>query len=109
MTVRGWLAVHKNDLVMVIAGKDKGKRGKVLSVVPETSAVVVERINMVKRHSRPGGKTPHGGIVEKEAPLHVSNVMVVCSRCDRPVRTGHSFLADGRKVRVCKQCGEAMD
>ncbi|MBW8057170.1 MAG: 50S ribosomal protein L24 [candidate division NC10 bacterium] len=109
MTVRGWLSVHKNDLVMVIAGKDKGKRGKVLSVVPETSAVVVERINIVKRHSRPGGKTPHGGIVEKEAPLHVSNVMVVCSRCDRPVRTGHSFLADGRKVRVCKQCGEAMD
>ena len=109
MTVRGWLSVHKNDLFMVIAGKDKGKRGKVLSVVPETSAVVVERINIVKRHSRPGGKTPHGGIVEKEAPLHVSNVMVVCSRCDRPVRTGHSFLADGRKVRVCKQCGEAMD
>ena len=109
MTVRWWLSVHKNDLVMVIAGKDKGKRGKVLSVVPETSAVVVERINIVKRHSRPGGKTPHGGIVEKEAPLHVSNVMVVCSRCDRPVRTGHSFLADGRKVRVCKQCGEAMD
>ncbi len=109
MTVRRWLPVHKNDLVMVIAGKDKGKRGKVLSVVPETSAVVVERINIVKRHSRPGGKTPHGGIVEKEAPLHVSNVMVVCSRCDRPVRTGHSFLADGRKVRVCKQCGEAMD
>lgn len=109
MTVRGWLSVHKNDLVMVIAGKDKGKRGKVLSVVPETGAVVVERINIVKRHSRPGGKTPHGGIVEKEAPLHVSNVMVVCSRCDRPVRTGRSFLADGRKVRVCKQCGEAMD
>lgn len=109
MTVRGWLSVHKNDLIMVIAGKDKGKRGKVLSVVPETDAVVVERINIVKRHSRPGGKTPHGGIVEKEAPLHVSNVMVVCSRCDRPVRTGCSFLADGRKVRVCKQCGEAMD
>lgn len=109
MGVRSGFRIRKNDLIVVIAGKDKGKRGKVLSVTPATGAVIVERINMVKRHSRPGGKTPHGGIVEKEAPLHVSNVMVVCSRCDRPVRTGHSFLADGRKVRVCKQCGEAVD
>lgn len=109
MGVRTGFRIRKNDLIVVIAGKDKGKRGKVLRVTPATGAVVVERINMVKRHSRPGGKTPHGGIVEKEAPLHVSNVMVVCSRCDRPVRTGHSFLADGRKVRVCKQCGEAVD
>lgn len=109
MGVRTGFRIRKNDLIVVIAGKDKGKRGKVLSVTPVTGAVIVERINMVKRHSRPGGKTPHGGIVEKEAPLHVSNVMVVCSRCDRPVRTGHSFLADGRKVRVCKQCGEAVD
>ncbi|MFQ5848127.1 MAG: 50S ribosomal protein L24 [Candidatus Methylomirabilales bacterium] len=107
--MRRGLPVHKNDLVMIIAGKDRGKRGKVLRVIPETSGVVVERINVVKRHTRPGGATPQGGVVEKEAPLHVSKVMVVCSRCDRPVRTGHSFLADGRKVRVCKQCGEAMD
>ncbi len=109
MASRPTLRIRKNDLVMVIAGKDKGKRGKVLNVIPESGTVLVERINIVKRHSRPGGKTPHGGIVEKEAPLHVSNLMVVCSRCDRPVRTGHSFLADGRKVRVCKQCGEAVD
>lgn len=103
------MAVHKNDMVVVIAGKDKGKRGKVLRIVPEKGGVVVERINMVKRHTRPGPTTAQGGIVEKEAPLHISNVMLICSRCDRPVRTGHSFLADGRKVRVCKQCGEAMD
>jgi large subunit ribosomal protein L24 len=109
MAVRRAFPVHKNDLVMVIAGKERGKRGKVLRVILKRSAVVVEKINIIKRHTRAGGKTPHGGIVEKEAPLHISNVMVVCSRCDRPVRTGHSFLADGRKVRVCKQCGETVD
>jgi large subunit ribosomal protein L24 len=103
------MAVHKNDLVMVIAGKDKGKRGKVLRVIPETGRVLIERINIVKRHTRPGGAAAHGGIIEKEAPLHISNVMLICTRCDRPVRTGDSFLADGRKVRVCKQCGEAVD
>jgi large subunit ribosomal protein L24 len=109
MAVRTTLPIRKNDLVMVIAGKDRGKRGKVLRVIPKTARVVVERINVVKRHTRPGGVSKQGGILEKEAPLHVSNVMVVCSRCDGPVRTGHSFLADGRKVRVCKQCGEAVD
>jgi len=103
------LAIHKNDLVMVMAGRDRGKRGKVLRVIPDRSAVVVEKVNIVKRHTRAGGKTTQGGILEKEALLHVSNVMVVCTRCDRPVRTGHSFLADGRKVRVCKQCGESVD
>lgn len=109
MAVRAILPIRKNDLVMVIAGRDRGKRGKVLRVIPKTEKVVVERINVVKRHTRPGGVSQQGGILEKEAPLHVSNVMVVCTRCDRPVRTGHSFLADGRKVRVCKQCGEAID
>ncbi len=109
MAVQPALPIRKNDLVIVIAGKDRGKRGKVLRVIPQTGMVVVERINIVKRHTRPGGASQQGGILEKEAPLHVSNVMVVCSRCDRPVRTGHSFLADGRKVRVCKQCGEAVD
>jgi len=109
MAVRATLPIRKNDLVVVIAGKDRGKRGKVLRVIPKTGRVLVERINVVKRHTRPTGMSKQGGIVEKEAPLHVSNVMVVCSRCDRPVRTGHSFLADGRKVRVCKQCGEAVD
>lgn len=103
------MAVHKNDMVMVIAGKDKGKRGKVLRVIPETGNVVVERINIVKRHTRAGPASAQGGIIEKEAPLDISNVMLICARCDRPVRTGHSFLADGRKVRVCKQCGEAVD
>lgn len=109
MAVQRALPVRKNDLVMVVAGKDRGKRGKVLRVIPKTGAVLVERINIVKRHTRPGAASQQGGILEKEAPLPVSNVMVICSRCDRAVRTGHSFLADGRKVRVCKQCGEAVD
>lgn len=103
------LAVKKNDLIEVVAGKDKGKRGKVLRVIPKLDRVLVERINMVKRHQRPTGMTRQGGILEKEAPLHVSNVMLVCSKCDKPVRYGKATLADGRKVRVCKECGEAID
>ncbi len=109
MAVLRTLPIHKNDMVVVVTGKDKGKRGKVLKVIPKTERVVVERINVVKRHTRPRGATQQGGIVEKEAPMHISNVMVVCPKCDRPVRTGHSFLADKRKVRVCKKCGEAID
>lgn len=109
MGVQGALPIHKNDMVVVVAGKDKGKRGKVLKVIPKTERLLVERVNVVKRHTRPKGTTQQGGIVEKEAPLHISNVMVICPKCDRPVRTGHSFLADGRKVRVCKKCGEAID
>ncbi|MFN3477640.1 MAG: 50S ribosomal protein L24 [Candidatus Methylomirabilales bacterium] len=102
------LAVRKNDLVGVIAGKDRGKRGRVLKVIPKLERVVVERVNLVKRHTRPS-RLSQGGILEKEAPIHVSNVMLICSRCDRPVRTGKAILADGRKVRVCKQCGEVID
>lgn len=102
------LAVRKNDLVGVIAGKDRGKRGRVLKVIPKRERVIVERVNLVKRHTRPS-RLSQGGILEKEAPIHVSNVMLICSRCDRPVRTGKAILADGRKVRVCKRCGEAID
>jgi large subunit ribosomal protein L24 len=109
MAAQRALPIHKNDMVVVVAGKDKGKRGKVLKVIPKTERLLVERVNVVKRHTRPKGTTQQGGIVEKEAPLHISNVMVICPKCDRPVRTGHSFLADGRKVRVCKKCGEAID
>lgn len=103
------LAVKKNDLVMVIAGKDKGKRGKVLKVIPKIEGVLVEKLNLIKRHTKPGRASREGGILERESPIHVSNVMLVCTRCDRPVRVGHSLLADGRKVRVCKKCGEVVD
>ena len=103
------LAVRKNDLVEVIAGKDKGKRGKVLRVIPKTERVLVEKVNFVKRHTKPGRLSEQGGILERENPLDVSNVMLVCTKCDKPVRTGRSRLADGRKVRVCRECQEIVD
>jgi large subunit ribosomal protein L24 len=103
------LAVRKNDLVEVIAGKDKGKRGKVLRVIPKTERVLVEKVNFVKRHTKPGRLSQQGGILERENPLDVSNVMLVCTKCDKPVRTGRSRLADGRKVRVCRECQEIVD
>lgn len=103
------LAVRKNDLVQVIAGKDKGKRGKVIRVIPKTQRILVEKLNLVKRHTKPGRMSQQGGILERENPLDVSNVLVVCTKCDKAVRTGRSFLADGRKVRVCKGCGEIID
>jgi len=103
------LPVRKNDLIQVIAGKDKGKRGKVIRVIPKTHRILVEKINLVKRHTKPGRVSQQGGILERENPLHVSNVQVVCAKCDKAVRTGRSFLADGRKVRVCKTCGEIID
>ena len=103
------LPVRKNDLVQVIAGKDRGKRGKVVRVIPKIDRILVEKINLVKRHTKPGRLSQQGGILERENPLHVSNVLVVCAKCDKAVRTGRSFLADGRKVRVCKSCGEVID
>lgn len=103
------LAVRKNDLVQVMAGKDRGKQGKVLRVIHKLDRVLVEHINVVKRHQKAGRATQQGGIIEKEAPLHVSNVQLVCSKCERPVRTGRSVLADGKVVRICRRCGEVMD
>ena len=90
--------VRKNDLVQVIAGKEKGKTGKVLKVLPKKNRVVVEKINFIKRHSRPSGKTRQGGIIQKEAPIHVSNVLPVCPKCNQGVRTGHRALEDGKKA-----------
>ena len=109
MIVDERMAVRKNDLVQVIAGKDRGKRGKVLRVIGKLQRVLVERVNLVKRHQKVGRVGQQGGIVEKEAPLHVSNVQLVCPKCERPVRTGRSVLADGRKVRICRRCGEVVD
>ena len=103
------LHVKKGDLVLVIAGKDRGKSGKVIKVMPKKEAVIVERLNMVKRHLRPSPTTGKGGIVEKEAPIHVSNVQILCGKCNRPTRVGHRILEDGTKVRVCKKCGEPLD
>ena len=101
--------VRKGDTVVVIAGKEKGKRGKVLRVLPERGRVVVERVNLVKRHQRPTQRIRQGGIIEREAALHLSNVMLVDPRNDRPTRAGTRRLADGRKVRVAKKSGEMID
>ncbi|GEA14386.1 MAG: large subunit ribosomal protein [Moorella sp. (in: firmicutes)] len=101
--------VKKGDLVMVISGKDAGKKGKVLSVDRAKGRVIVEGVNIVKRHTRPTPKMPQGGIIEKEAPVASSNVMLFCNKCNRPTRIGKQFLADGTKTRVCKKCGEVID
>lgn len=101
--------IKKNDMAEVIAGKEKGKRGKVLLVYPERGRVLVENLNMIKRHTRPNEQNQQGGIIEKEASLHVSNVMPVCRKCDAPVRIRHLRLDNDKKVRICVKCGEPFD
>jgi large subunit ribosomal protein L24 len=101
--------VRRGDTVGVITGREKGKRGKVLRVFTGKGRVLVEHVNMIKKHQRPTQKLRQGGIIEREGPLALSNVQIVCARCDRPSRTGVKILGDGRKVRTCKRCGEAID
>lgn len=101
--------VKKDDMVQVLAGKDKGKTGKVTRVFPEKGRVTVEGVNQVKRHMRPTRINPEGGIVEKEAAVQASNVMLVCPACSKPARTGIRLLDDGNKVRFCKKCNEIVD
>ena len=102
--------VKKNDQVRVLAGKDRGRTGRVLRVFPEKSRAVVENINTIRRHTRPNPqRNIQGGIVEREAPIHLSNLQVVCPECGRPSRVGYQNLADGRKVRICKRCGGTVD
>ena len=101
--------IKKDDKVKVITGKEKGKIGKALKVLGEQERVIVENINFVKRHTRPGGKTPRGGIVEKEAPIHWSNLMLMCDKCINPIRVKMQRLEDGRKVRASRKCGELID
>lgn len=104
------LHVKKNDQVLVIAGKDRGVRGRVLRVLPSARRAIVERVNMIKRHTRPNPqKGIQGGIVEREAPIQVSNLMVICTSCAKPTRLGRSVLKDGRKVRVCKACNATLE
>lgn len=100
--------IKKGDMVRVVAGKEKGKTGKVLSILRDRERVVVEKVNLVKKHQRPDAKGK-GGILEKEGSIHVSNVMIVCSKCDDAVRVGHQVLEDGKKVRICKKCNEILD
>jgi large subunit ribosomal protein L24 len=105
--------IRKNDNVLVITGKDRGKRGRVLKVIPGVQGkirLIVEGVNMIKRHTRPNpGKNIKGGIVEREASLHASNVQLVCPECGAQTRIGHKTLGDGRKVRICRKCEGVVD
>ena len=103
------LNLKKDDRVLVTTGRDAGKVGKVLRVIPEKQRALVEKVNMIKRHTRSGGKSGTGGIVEKEAPVNISNLKVICSKCTQPSRVGRKVLEDGSVVRVCKKCGELLD
>ncbi|MGA3173351.1 MAG: 50S ribosomal protein L24 [Syntrophorhabdales bacterium] len=100
--------IRKNDNVMVMAGKDKGKTGKVLRINRKTDRIIVEKVNMIKRHVRPSQKTK-GGIMERESAIHVSNVMIYCEKCSKPVKAGTRVLEDGKKARYCKKCNEVLD
>jgi large subunit ribosomal protein L24 len=101
--------VRKGDTVIVVAGKERGKRGKVLRVIPEKGRVVVERINMIKKHQKPTQKIRQGGIIEREGAIHLSNVMLVDPGSNKPTRVGMKALADGKKVRVARRSGEMLD
>ena len=102
--------IRKNDSVVVTTGKDRGKRGRVVRVVPEKNRLVVEGVNIIKRHTKANPqRNIKGGLVEREAPLHASNVQLVCPECGKPTRIGRKILADGRKVRVCRKCEGVVD
>jgi len=102
--------VRRNDNVVVMTGKDRGKRGRVLKVLPEKNRVIVEGVNIIKRHTKPNpGRQIKGGVVEREAPLHASNVQVVCPECGKATRIGRKILGDGRKVRICRKCEGVVD
>jgi large subunit ribosomal protein L24 len=101
--------IRKNDTVMVISGKDKGKKGKVRFAYPRKETVIVEGVNFIKRHARARGQARQAGVIELEAPLHISKVMLLCDKCNRPARVGFRFLEGGKKVRFCHSCDEVID
>ncbi|MCH7650307.1 MAG: 50S ribosomal protein L24 [Nitrospinae bacterium] len=103
------LKLKKDDIVEVIAGREKGKKGKILVLYPGDGKLTVEKLNMVKRHTKPSAQNKQGGIVEKEGRLAISNVMLVCDKCGKGVRVKRKQLEDGKRVRVCIKCGEVMD
>jgi large subunit ribosomal protein L24 len=102
------MKIIKNDTVKVVGGNHKGKVGKVLKVFPKTNRIIVEKVALVKRHRKRRSQTDQGGILEIEAPIHISNVLLVCPKCSKPSRTGAGRLADGKKVRICKSCSEML-
>ncbi len=103
------LKLKKDDIVEVIAGREKGKKGKILMLFPNDGKLTVEKLNMLKRHTKPSAQNKQGGIIEKEGRLAISNVLLVCDKCGKGVRTKRKKLEDGKRVRVCAKCGEVMD
>ena len=110
MAERVRIQIRKNDQVKVIAGRDVNKTGRVLRVLRDKGRVVVEGVSFLKRHTRPNPQRQiKGGIVEREAPIHISNVMIVCGACGNATRIGHTLLSDGKKVRTCRSCNSSLD
>ncbi len=101
--------IKQGDMVTVTTGKEIGKSGKVLKIIEKKDRVIVEKINMFKKHVRPDRQQPHGGIIEREGSMHISNVQPVCTKCTQSTRVGRRVLEDGKKVRFCKRCGEILD
>ncbi|HWP97423.1 MAG TPA: 50S ribosomal protein L24 [Syntrophomonadaceae bacterium] len=103
------MSIKKGDTVLVLTGKDAGKKGKILRVVPKDNRIVVEGVNKVKKHQKPNRAIPQGGIQKIEAPLNASNVLLICSHCGKPTRIGQRVLDSNEKVRICKKCGEILE
>ena len=100
--------VKKGDTVFVLSGKDSGKKGKVLRVIPDDSMVLIEGVNMTTKHLKPKGRYQQGGIIHQESPINSAKVMLVCTRCGKPTKAGKSVLDSGEKIRICKKCGEEI-
>ena len=102
------MKIKKEDTVLVIVGKDKGKKGKVRQIMPDDGVLIIEGVNIIKRHMKPRGQARQAGIIEREAPVRVSNVMLICPKCSKPVRVRSRILEDGKHVRVCGKCDEVI-
>ncbi len=103
------LGIKKDDTVVVITGEEKDKKGRVLDVFPKADGLIIEGLNIIQRHMKPSKKYTQGGLIEKEAPIQRSNVLLVCPKCDKPTKIGHNILENGKKIRVCKKCGEVIE
>lgn len=103
------LGIKKNDTVQIISGDEKGKKGRVLSMLSKDDRIIVEGINMIKRHMKPSKKYSQGGIIEREAAVNRSNIMLVCPKCDKPTKIGNKMLENEKKIRLCKKCGEVIE
>jgi large subunit ribosomal protein L24 len=103
------LGIKKGDTAIILTGKNKGKQGRVLSVLPKKQRVIIEGLNIIKKHMKPNKQYTQGGIIEREAPIHISNVMVVCPKCNKPTRIANAILDNDKKQRKCKKCNEVID